>query len=215
MRIDIWSDVVCPWCYIGKRRFETAIERLRAKGIHEPIEVVYRSYQLDPTAPTHQTMPALDAYAKKFGGIQRATQILEHVTNIAAQDGITFRMDIARRANTVIAHRILHWVLLTHGNEEQARCKEAFLDAYFTQGQDISDVAQLISICTDLHIDTEGLLDWLNNGGGEEEFARDLTDAALRDITAVPSFVINDQFIIPGAQDVEVFERVLSKMLTS
>lgn len=214
VRIDIWSDVVCPWCYIGKRRFDTALERLKAKGITEHIEVVYRSYQLDPTAPTSSTTPAKDAYAKKFGGQERAEQILRHVTDIAAQDDIVFNMDQALRANTSLAHRVLHWVLLMYGHNNQARCKEAFLAAYFTDGLDVGNLNVLVQVCEGVSIDTSGLHEWLASGGGEKEFAQDLSDAALRDITAVPSFVINDQFIIPGAQDVAVFEQVLEKMLT-
>lgn len=214
VRIDIWSDVVCPWCYIGKRRFDTALERLRAKGIIEHIEIVYRSYQLDPSAPTTSTTPAKDAYAKKFGGQERAEQILRHVTQVAAEDEIVFNMDQALRANTALAHRVLHWVRLTHGNEAQGRCKEGFLAAYFTHGLNVADLDVLIDICTELSLDTTELPQWLMSDGGKEEFEQDLADAALRDITAVPSFVINDQFIIPGAQDVAVFEQVLEKMLT-
>lgn len=214
VRIDIWSDVVCPWCYIGKRRFDTALERLKAKGLTEHIEVVYRSYQLDPSAPTSSTTPAKDAYAKKFGGQERAEQILRHVTQVAAQDDIVFNMDQALRANTSLAHRVLHWILLTYGHNEQARCKEGFLAAYFTLGLNIGDLGVLTDICQQLSIDITGLSEWLASGGGEKEFAQDLLDAAARDITAVPSFVINDQFIIPGAQDVAVFEQVLEKMLS-
>lgn len=190
------------------------MERLRAKGITEHIEVVYRSYQLDPGAPVSDTTPAVDAYAKKFGGQERAAQIINHVTSIAAQDGITFNMNIARRANTILAHRVLHWVLITHGNEAQACAKESFLAAYFTHGSDISQFDTLRQALDSIEIDTAGLDEWLLGGGGETEFLNDLRDAQAREITAVPSFVINDQFIIPGAQDVEVFEQILTKMLS-
>ncbi len=107
MRVEIWSDVVCPWCFIGKRRFDNALQQLKDKGVTEPIEVVYKSFQLDPTAPVDQAMPVVDAYAKKFGGQERAQQILAHVTKIAAADDITFNMEIAVRANTLLAHRAL------------------------------------------------------------------------------------------------------------
>ena len=190
------------------------MERLRAKGITEHIEVVYRSYQLDPGAPVSDTTPAVDAYAKKFGGQERAAQIINHVTSIAAQDGITFNMNIARRANTILAHRVLHWVLITHGNEAQACAKESLLAAYFTHGSDISQFDTLRQALDSIEIDTAGLDEWLLGGGGETEFLNDLRDAQAREITAVPSFVINDQFIIPGAQDVEVFEQILTKMLS-
>src|SRR6187431_3514883 len=104
MQVEIWSDVVCPWCYIGKRRFERAVAE-----VADDIEVraVYRPYQLDPSAPRGASVPVVEAYARKFGGPERAEQILDHVTRIAADDGIEFRMDRALRANTLLAHRLL------------------------------------------------------------------------------------------------------------
>jgi predicted DsbA family dithiol-disulfide isomerase len=213
VRIEIWSDVVCPWCYIGKRRFDTALANIAAKGNTEPIEVIYRSYQLDPGAPVTGATPVIDAYAKKFGGRERAEQILSHLTTVAAGDGLTFNMDIAQRANTMTAHRILCWVLTIHGPEIQAGVKEAFLAAYFTDGVNIGDVENLLSICSSLELDVVALRNWLDEHQGTAEVAADIEGAAMRDITAVPTYVINDQFMIPGAQDVELFERVLSKML--
>ena len=115
MKVEIWSDVVCPWCYIGKRRFEKALDVLREKGVTEPVEVVWRSFQLDPRAPVGAPSPAIDAYARKFGGPDAAVRIIENVTNVAAADGIEFRMDIALRANTLLAHRALHWALTEIG----------------------------------------------------------------------------------------------------
>jgi predicted DsbA family dithiol-disulfide isomerase len=213
VRIEIWSDVVCPWCYIGKRRFETALANIALKGTTEPIEVIYRSYQLDPQAPVTGTTPVIDAYAKKFGGRPRAEQILTHLTAVAAGDGLEFNMDRALRANTTLSHRILHWTKITHGSEVQITVKEALLRAYFTQGINIADIDQLMTICARLHLDTTSLRTWLDQGHGTQEMLNDFQDAALRDITAVPTYVINDQFMIPGAQDVELFERIITKML--
>lgn len=212
--MEIWSDVVCPWCYIGKRRFETALARLGAKGISEPIEVRYRSYQLDPRAPTTQVTPVVDAYAKKFGGRERAEQILTHLTNVAAADGLEFRFDVAKRANTVLAHRVLHWVHDIHGPAAQAAAKEQMLAAYFTLGLDISDVDVLVSQCAGAGLDVSALSAWLADGGGLDAVAADMQAAADREITAVPSYVIDDKFLIPGAQDASLFEQVLGKMLS-
>lgn len=213
MRIEIWSDVVCPWCYIGKRRFETALANIQRNDISEPIEVIYRSYQLDPHAPVTGTTPVVEAYAKKFGGKEHAQQILTHLTTVAAEDGLTFNMDKALRANTILSHRVLHWALSTYGPDTQARVKEVLLDAYFTQGVNIGNLEDLLSICAGLDLDHEALRIWLDQDQGINEFQADLEGAAMRDITAVPTYVINDQFMIPGAQDVELFERILTKML--
>jgi predicted DsbA family dithiol-disulfide isomerase len=181
----------------------------------ESIEVVYKSFQLDPTAPVGQPMPVADAYAKKFGGQERAQQILAHVTSIAAADGITFNMDIAVRANTVLAHRALHWVLTSHGPLLQASMKESLLDAYFSNGQDIGDITVIATCADSLELNSADMLQWLNDGNGLVEVHADFEGAAQREITAVPTFVIDDRFLIPGAQDVEVFVRALERALTT
>lgn len=215
MRVEIWSDVVCPWCFIGKRRFDNAIQQLKDRGFTDEIEIVYKSFQLDPTAPVDTPMPVVDAYAKKFGGQERAQQILAHVTKIAAGDDITFNMDIAVRANTLLAHRALHWVLLHHGSTKQAEVKELLLEAYFTNGQDVGHL-DVIAHCVRMNgLDESHMKTWLESGGGLQELQDDFAGAALREITAVPSFVIDDRFIIPGAQDTEVFVRALERALTT
>ncbi len=215
MRVEIWSDVVCPWCFIGKRRFDNAIQQLRDKGITEDIEIVYKSFQLDPTAPVDTPMPVVDAYAKKFGGQERARQILAHVTKIAASDGITFNMDIAVRANTLLAHRALHWVLLHHGSTKQAEVKELLLEAYFTNGQDVGNLDVIAACVHTSGIHESEMVAWLESGGGLQELQEDFAGAAMREITAVPSFVIDDRFLIPGAQDTEVFVRALERAITT
>jgi predicted DsbA family dithiol-disulfide isomerase len=213
VRIEIWSDVVCPWCYIGKRRFETAVSNIALTGDYEPIEVMYRSYQLDPHAPVTGATSVVDAYAKKFGGRDRAEQILSHLTTVAKGDGLTFNMDHAVRANTIMAHRVLHWALTTYGPKTQIQVKEAFLGAYFTDGINIGDSEQLISLCGILGLDSQALRRWIHDGHGLQEVHADFQGAVIRDITAVPTYVINDQFMIPGAQDVELFERIITKMM--
>lgn len=214
VRVEIWSDVVCPWCYIGKRRFDNAVKTLRDKGVTEPIEVVFKSYQLDPTAPIGQTSPVADAYAKKFGGRERAEQILGHVTKVAAADDIEFNMDVALRANTILAHRALHWALESHGATTQAIFKERLMKAYFTDGLNVGDADTVASCATECGLDGAALRSWLDTDGGNDEVRDDLQGAAMREITAVPSFVINDQFLIPGAQDVDVFVNVIERILS-
>lgn len=213
MRVEIWSDVVCPWCYIGKRRFEKAVAVLREKGVTEPIEVTYRAYQLDPTAPAGASTPVRDAYAKKFGGRERAEQILGHVTKVAAADGIEFRMDIALRANTVLAHRALHRALETGGPGLQDSLKERLLRAYFTEGLDVGDAATVARCAGEVGMDADDLAAWLDGDGGKAEVVADLRGAMDREISAVPTFVIDDRFMVPGAQDVDVFVNVLERVL--
>ncbi len=214
MQVEIWSDVVCPWCYIGKVRFDKAVATLRSKGVTEDINVVFKSYQLDPTAPTDSAQPVVDAYAKKFGGSERAVQILQHVTRVAAEDGIEFNMDIAVRANTIECHRALHWALHTVDVNAQITLKERLLKAYFTDGSNVGDRAVIVECANEVGLDGNSLATWLNTDAGYADVTADLEGAAMRDITAVPSFVINDQFLIPGAQDPEVFVNVIEKILS-
>lgn len=214
MKVEIWSDVVCPWCFIGKRRFDKAVEELRTEGITEPIDVVFKAFQLDPTAPIGAPTPVVDAYAKKFGGQERATQILQHVTNVAAEDGITFNMDIALRANTILAHRALHWVLDLHGAEQQVRFKERLLSAYFTEGLDVGNTTTIAQCATECGFDADALLLWLEQGGGLDSVKEDLEGAMAREITAVPTFVIDDMYMVPGAQDSQFFVNALRKILS-
>jgi len=213
MKVEIWSDVVCPWCYIGKHRFETALEQVAARRDIGSIEVVYRPYQLDPTARTGQAQPVVEAYAKKFGGPERAAEIIDRVTSVAAADGIEFRMDRALRANTLLAHRLL-WFAETHGALGlQVALKQRLLEAYFTDGLDVGSVDVLADCAADVGIDRDQAFAFLSGDGGHGEVIEALATAAANGITAVPTFVFNGEWALPGAQDVELFERVIDKML--
>ena len=133
VQVEIWSDVVCPWCYIGKRRFEEALSRF---GGSDQVEVTYRAFQLDPTAAPGVTMPVVEAYARKFGGPERAAEMIANITGLAAAEGLEFHLERAQRANTLLAHRLL-WFAEQRGVQEAT--KEALLRAYFTDGQNVAD----------------------------------------------------------------------------
>lgn len=213
MRIEIFSDVICPWCFIGKRRFETAISRLRDRGVDVQVDYMFRPFQLDPTAPTDSPTPAKDAYAKKFGGPERATEILDHVTSVAAQDNITFNMDIAVRANTFLAHRLLSYALKQHGAVVQIPLKERIMDAYFTGGKNISDIDVLSDCAESAGIDRTEAHTFLSGDELVDEVRSEIAEAAENGVTAVPTFIINGQWSVPGAQDVEMFERIIERIL--
>lgn len=212
MRVEIFSDVVCPWCYIGKARFDRAVANLRAQGLEIDLEVVYSPYQLDPTAPIGVATPVLEAYSKKFGGLQKAQAILDHVTAIAAQEGITFNMDIALRANTLSSHRLLAHALAAYGPDTQAALKQNIMIAYFTNGKDISSNGVLIECAFSAGMDADEASTVLTENLFAQEVAGQIADAVSNGITAVPTYVINDQWSVPGAQDTEMFERVLVRL---
>lgn len=190
------------------------MERLREKGVTEPIEVVFRAYQLDPTAPVGAPTPVVDAYAKKFGGPERAQQILDHVTRVAAADDIEFNMDIALRANTILCHRALHRALETGGAELQNQLKERLLRAYFTEGLDVGNIDVVLDCAEEVGLERASLEKYLNEGHGATEVRDDIQRALDMEITGVPCFVIDGRYMIPGAQDVDVFEQVLERVLS-
>lgn len=211
LRVEIWSDVVCPWCFIGKRRFDRALEALRTGTDAVEIEVVYRAYQLDPTAPKDRATPVAEAYAKKFGGPERAAAIINHLTRTAAEDGLAFRMDLAQRSNTLLAHRLLWWAG-RRGESTQGALKEVLLAAYFVEGRHIGDpeiLARVAAPILDLTIDE--VLTFLASDVGVGEVNEELARAAIHGITGVPTYVIDGEWAIPGAQDSDTFERVLRR----
>jgi len=217
MRVEVVSDLVCPWCYIGKRRFDNALAQIAGPTI----TINYRAYQLDPGAPQDAAPePARDVYARKFGGVARADEILANVTAVARAEGITFNMHDAVRANTMRAHRLLKLVEL-EAPLLQAAVNESIMAAYFTEGRNIGDVATLIDCAARAGFSSTATTEHLVSNGVSEDassitaraVAADLLWAADRDITAVPTFVINDSFAVPGAQDTDTFVRLLTKMV--
>jgi predicted DsbA family dithiol-disulfide isomerase len=214
VNVEIWSDVICPWCYIGKRRFDRALAELEADPDFDgQIHIAYRPYQLDPRAPLGQTTPAVEAYAKKFGGLPQAEAILAKVTAVAAQDGIEFRMDRALRANTLAAHRLI-WLADQPDNDmSQPAMKERLLKAYFVDGLDIGDTATLVSCATDVGADRQMIEEFLAGDRGMDDLIAQLNSAAELGISGVPAYVIDGQWSIPGAQDTEVFVQILRKLI--
>jgi predicted DsbA family dithiol-disulfide isomerase len=205
--VEIWSDVVCPWCYIGKRRFEKAVEQLRDDV---QFEVVFRPYQLDPTASPGKAAPVREAYAKKFGGPERADQILAQVTSVAAAEGIEFHMEKALRANTLLAHRLL-WLAEATGH--QYALKERLLQAYFVDGLNVGDPDVLAGCAADVGMPADRVRDFLESDDGTAEVAAQLAFAADAEISAVPTFVIDGKWAIPGAQDPDTFVKVIHRLL--
>ena len=205
--VEIWSDVICPWCYIGKRRFEAAIAEL---GDEIDVDIVFRPYQLDPTASPGKAGPVLDAYAKKFGGVERAHEIIDHVTAVAAASGIEFRMDRALRANTFLAHRLL-WLAQATGH--QIALKERLLQAYFIDGLDIGDPDVLAGCAADVGLDHDRVRAFLDSDDGVDEVRRELGSAQELEITAVPTFVFDGKWMVPGAQDPDTFVQVLRRVV--
>jgi predicted DsbA family dithiol-disulfide isomerase len=204
--VEVWSDVVCPWCYIGKRRFEQAVA---AVGDEFDVRVVYRPFQLDPHSDPDRSGPARDAYERKFGGPERAQQIFDHVSGVAAESGIDMRLDRAVRANTLRAHRLL-W--LAEATGQQAALKERLLAAYFTDGADVGDIDTLARLAEEVGMPADAVRGFLASDDGVAEVQAQLQWAAEHDITAVPTYVFAGVWQVPGAQDPDTFEIVIRRV---
>ena len=228
LSVRIYSDVVCPWCYIGKRRFEAALALPEAP----PVSVRWLPFQLDPDAPVPGG-PVADAYAKKFGGEDRARAIMDQVTETAAGEGLGFRLDRAVRSNPFDAHRLLWWASSVAWVDEnrparsspddgvlpdgrlagaQSALKESLLAAYFVEGLDVSDRRVLADRAAAVGLDADEAAEVLASDAGASEVRTEIAGAAAADVTAVPTFVLDGRLAIPGAQDAATIARYLNRI---
>jgi predicted DsbA family dithiol-disulfide isomerase len=214
VRIEVYSDVVCPWCYIGKRRLERALTALDDDAEFPGADVVYRPFQLDPHAPRGRSEPVLDAYARKFGGAEPAAEIVARVTEAARAEGLEFRLDRAVRPNTADAHRLLWWALRTGGGAVQRELNEQLMAAYFTDGEDVGAHDVLVARAERSGLDGDAARQVLGDEEGVEALAVGLQQASELGITAVPTFVVNGRWGIPGAQNAEYFVDMLRRVAT-
>lgn len=213
IKVEVWSDVVCPWCYVGKRRIEQALDALRADPtFSDEIELVYRPFQLDPNARRGVSEPVADAYARKFGGPEQAAAVMERVTAAAADAGIEFHLERGQRANTADAHRLLWWALWVDGPATQSALKESLMEAYFVDGENIGSYDVLVDRAERCGLDPDAAREVLETEDGVEALAVGLRRAADDGITAVPTYVIDGRWSIPGAQDAVVFEQVFRRL---
>lgn len=206
VRVDIWSDVICPWCFLGKRRFERALEQL---PFADEIEVRWRAYQLDPTAPKEPG--DLRAAIERKYGPGAFDGMTRRLVALGAEEGIAYRFDLAQRVNTVDAHRLLEWAAATAGAAAQDRLQERLFRAYFEEGANVADPAALRGFAVDAGLDGDAAVEILASRAFADEVAADLEGALDRQITGVPAFVVEDRLLIPGAQDVDTLVAVLSR----
>jgi predicted DsbA family dithiol-disulfide isomerase len=209
MQVEIWSDVVCPWCYVGTRRFEQALDRLAATdGV--TVDVVHRAFELDPTVPA-EGMDLGGYLAAKFGGRARVGQVHDRLA--AAADGldIDFRWEGKRRVNTFDAHRLAAWALDTAGPEAQNALHQRLFRAYFTDNLDLSNHEVLASLAESVGLPRAPAATALASGAYADQVRADERRAGELDIHAVPTFVLAGAWAVPGAQDVDTFVQVLRR----
>jgi predicted DsbA family dithiol-disulfide isomerase len=199
MLVEVYSDVACPWCYIGERRFAKALARFDAR---DDVEVVFRPYQLDPTAP-RVSVPLLGALERKFG--PGAGQMIARVTSAAAEEGIAMRMDRARSVNTLDAHRLVRLAEREHGPAVQRALMDRLFESYFTNGGDVGDRALLADLAAASGVDRTRAEAYLASDEGLLEVRSEIDEARALGITAVPTFVFEGRFAVSGAQAPELF----------
>lgn len=208
LTIDIWSDVVCPWCYVGKRRLEKALATLNQKA-----HIRWHSFELDPSAPRDYEGKGSYAsrLAKKYGrSIGQAEQMLQQMTATAAADGLSFDFSIAKPGNTFDAHRLLHLAGKLH---KQDALEERLFRATFTDGLPIADPATLVRLAGEVGIDEDRASTVVFSHEFAEEVRADEADAQQLGISGVPFFVFGEKYAVSGAQPPEVLVKVLEKTL--
>lgn len=207
MNIEIWSDIVCPWCYIGKRRFETALARFAHR---EQVTITWRSFELDPQAPRTSGGNLNAVLSKKLGiSPERAAAMHEQVTALAAEEGLTYRFDRAQHGNTFDAHRLIHFAQ-THGL--QATAKERLLQAYFTEGRAIGDLETLVTLGVEIGLPADAVRDVLSGDAYADAVRADERRAQQLGISGVPFYVIEGAYGVSGAQPAATFLDVLEQV---
>lgn len=198
--MEIWSDVVCPWCYIGKRRFDAALERFDHK---EEVEVRWRSFELDPTAPFRRSGNMADHLAAKYGmTTDEAEERLQSLNELAAADGLHYDLARTQGGNTFDAHRLIH-LAYERDAATGAAMKEALFHAYFEDLKPISEPDVLAEVAASVGLDPDDVTKTLDSDRFAGDVRRDEAEAAALGCTGVPFFVIDRAFAIPGAQDVD------------
>lgn len=206
MQIDIWSDVVCPWCYIGKRRLEQALTRFEHGS---EITVVWHSFQLDPTAPARTDRPNVERLAAKYGLTRdEAQHAQDRVTTAAAAEGLDFDLDGAQHGNSFDAHRLIH---LGADRGVQGQVNERMLRGYFIDARSIGDPEMLVALAVDGGLDEAEARHVLATDQYADAVRADVTLARDLGITAVPFFVIDGRYGVSGAQPSPIFAEALAR----
>jgi predicted DsbA family dithiol-disulfide isomerase len=203
MRVDIWADIVCPWCYIGNARFSRALAEFEHR---DEVEVVYRSFELDPSIPEGRATPILDVLASKYGMSQaQARQAEARVAALAEAEGLEFTVDRAM-GNTFDAHRLVHF-----GREQGVQQKVAneLYHAYFGEGRSVFGLDALVGVAAGAGLDPDGARQALDSGSFGDEVRADEEEAGRLGISGVPFCVLGGKYGVSGAQPGQTFAQAL------
>ncbi len=205
IKVDIWSDVQCPWCYIGKRKFEAGVESFGG-----PVTVEYHSFELAPDTPVDFDGTPMDYLSQRKGiPVADVEQMLVRVTEIASEVGLDYDYEHVHQTNTVKAHELIHYA---KSKGRQLEMKERLLDAYFVRGEHVGRVADLADIAADLGFDRADVVRSLECKEFLSGVQADGAEAARLGIHGVPFFVIDGRYGVSGAQDATIFAKALSQV---
>lgn len=208
MKVEIWSDIFCPFCYIGKRRFENALKSFSDK---DDVEIIYRSFESNPDAPKVNNNNIHEAIAEKYGmSVEEAKANNDGIVRQAASLGLEYNFDTLILTNSLDAHRLIHFAKDFNKMEEMT---EALFKAYFTDSKNISDIDILGDIAKSAGLNKEEAIKFLNSDKYKNEVREDEALSRNYGITSVPTFVFNDKFKVTGAQPEDVFLMALNKAL--
>jgi predicted DsbA family dithiol-disulfide isomerase len=206
VRIEVWSDVVCPWCYIGKRRLEAALERFPHR---DEVEVVWRSFQLDPSVPEGETQALLPVLAAKYGrSLEEARAMVRHVEETAAGEGLHYHLADGVGGNTLLAHEVLH---LAAERGLQAAMKERLLHAYFEEARSVFDVDALAALAAEVGLDDGEVRAALADHRYRAAVLADARTARALGATGVPFFVVDRRYGAAGAQPADLLLQLLER----
>jgi predicted DsbA family dithiol-disulfide isomerase len=206
VKVEIWSDVVCPWCAIGKARFERAVAEF---GHGDEVEVVWRSFELDPTAPRRLEGDLVDRLADKYGMAREQAEASQaRLTSMAVEEGLEFRFDRAQTGNTFDAHRLLH-LAADHGF--QGALKDRLFRAYFTEGEPIGDPDTLRRLAVEVGLEPTEVDRVLAGDAYADAVRADEAEAQALGVTGVPFFVVDRRFGVSGAQSSDLLVDVLTE----
>ncbi|QIM17040.1 DsbA family oxidoreductase [Leucobacter insecticola] len=211
IRVDIWSDIACPWCYIGKHRFEAGVAEFRAAHPEVTIEVESHSYELAPDTPLDFAGSEIDFLVKHKGmPREQVEQMLGQMTELAASEGIVFDFGRVKHANTRRAHRVLH---LAKDRGVQPEVMQRLFRAYFEEGEDMSDPDALARLGAEVALDADEVRAALDSAKYGEAVDRDITRAQMLGVTGVPFFLIEEKYGVSGAQSAEAFAGAFEQVL--
>ncbi len=206
MKVEIWSDVMCPFCYIGKRKFETALANFEHKN---EVAIEWKSFQLNPNLVTDISINTIQHLAESKGWTMDYTnQSIKHITDVATEVGLHFDFEKAVVANSFDAHRLLH---LAKKYKLQNQCKELLLAAYFTEGKNTADHDVLINIGLQIGLDASEISNVLESNQYADEVNNDIHHSQETGIRGVPFFVLGNKYAISGAQSSETFLAALTQ----